>query len=636
MPESSRSRSHAAVPHRQEGTGGRFHDGLSALGTLLVWVLILTVPLIIVPTAVDTFRLPKRMLAEWLGLASLLAFCLAAALRRGGKGTVPWRSRAFLALAPMTVVATVGLLVTTHPEHVWEGLLDLWIGVACLVGWSLALVPDRLEKLLGGLSIPATLLAGFGILQFHDLYRPFAFTRGEEAARLGITSLGGNAGDLAAFLVLPVLVAQWRLAHRAGRGRRLLWAAVLLVCLYGLAVTQTLTALAAVLAGSALFWLMRLSFRRAVGAVAAAAVAAVLLVVVVTPLRDRVSSGMERLREGQINQVLSGRLDGWRTALWMLEEHPVLGVGQGAYRAEFATAKLALIDRGVPFYKRHVDPFFANAHNEILEAGAEWGILGWLALAWGLWVLVRAVRTAFGGAPPGPPGKGRENLAFATGALTALAVLAVGQFPFRLALVAFPSLLLLAWVFRAADERAPAAESTGEQSRPDSAKLRWLAWGGAAVLALALVGQSGRWADRIGASKRLRVVEAVTAQATSGGRRVPPRVLSGSVRLLRQAEQQAPADVAVRTALAGQALLAGEPHRAEELYERALALEPRPEIYLNLGRARLAAGDRSGAVDAFRDAVRLAPRLQRKVPQTMRGEIRRRAAPKRPARSGRS
>jgi len=632
----------------------------SGVGLVLVWVLILAVPVVLAPTAVDSFRLPKRMLGEWLGLASLLMFALSAALARGGSGAggdepeagalPPWRRGAFVAAAPLTLVATLGLLFSGHPEHVRAALPDLWIGIACLVGWSLALGSGRLERLLAGLAIPGALLAGLAILQFHDLYRPFAFTRGEETARLGVTSLAGNAGDLAAFLVLPVLIAQWRLAEQGAGGSRgsgsgkgwggaALWSGLLLLSLYGLAATQTLTALAAALAGSGLFWLLRLPRRRALAAAGTAAVLAVVLVVGVTPLRSRAAAGLEAVREGRINQAVSGRLDGWRAAWWMVEEHPVIGVGQGAYRAEFAPAKLALIERGVPFYRGHVDPFFINAHNDLLEAGAEWGILGWLALAWGLWALARAVRRGFGPRPDGgeadrpdgaAPGlrRRRSDRALAVGALAGLGVLALGQFPFRIALVAFPALLVMAWVFRRADERTPdeASEPTGAVSGRYG---RPLAWAVAVLLVVALVWQTGRWSDRLAASKRLRVVEAVTDRAVAAGGEVPSRVIGGSVRLLREAQRLDPSDVAIEAALAGQYLLAGTPLRAEEALRQALALEPRPEIYLNLGRVLLTNGDREAALEAFENAVHLAPRLLRKVPATLRPTVRRATWPKR-------
>lgn len=601
---------------KRSRTPRRPREPFTTVGYLLIWVAVLVMPAVVSPTTVDAFRLPKLLFAEWLGLASLAAFALSAAFTGAGPGEPsppPWRRRAVLAVAPLVLVATLGLATTGHPEHVRQALADLWIGAACLVGWSLALSSDRLSRLLGGLGVSGSLLALLGILQFHDLYRPFAFARGEEAGRLGVSSLAGNTGDLAAFLVLPVLVAQWRLAApSAGRRSRLVWGVVLAVCLYGLAVTQTLTALAAVLAGSVVLWGARLRPRRAAVAGGGAVVALIVVVLVVAPLRGRVVRAIDFLQEGRIDALVSGRFDGWQAALWMVGESPVLGVGHGAYRAEFARAKLDLLDRGAKLYPRHLDPFFANAHNELLEVGAEWGIVGWLALGWALWLLGRAVAR-------GAVQRSREDRGFALGALVAVLVLAVGQFPFRFALAAYPILLLGAWLFRVGAEESP--EPGPEWASPGRRRL--LALVVTAVLVLVLVGQTVRSKDRIDSSKRVRVVEVVTARAVSSSGEMPRQILGGNLRLLREARTLNPADVKVPAALATQHLLAGSPRRAVDVYEEAIALEARPELYLNLGRALLAVGERERAVEAFTDAVRLAPRLRNQVPSTVRRDVRR-------------
>jgi tetratricopeptide (TPR) repeat protein len=53
----------------------------------------------------------------------------------------------------------------------------------------------------------------------------------------------------------------------------------------------------------------------------------------------------------------------------------------------------------------------------------------------------------------------------------------------------------------------------------------------------------------------------------------------------------------------------GEPEVAVEAHRRALTLRPSPEAFVHLGNALRSAGDRVGAVDAFRAAIGLDPRL---------------------------
>ncbi|MFL6290294.1 MAG: O-antigen ligase family protein [Thermoanaerobaculia bacterium] len=412
----------------------------STLGEVFVWALLIVSPFLIV-AGKESFRLPKLLVGEWLGLASVL--CLAWNLRAAGLRNA-WRLPAVRAVVPALLVATVGIWTTAHPLQVREALFDLWIGAACLVGWSAGLERERLERLLRGLIWPAAALALVGILQFHHLWEPLRLAGIQYDPRLGITSFAGNPGDLSSYLVLPSLVAI-RTLFQPRRGRWLTGVALAL-CVYGLALTQTLASLAAVIAGAVVLALLELPRRKVLAGLAAAAVVAAVLVLAVAPLRVRVAGKLRGLAQGDLNEVLTGRLDGWRAALWMMGEHPLAGVGHGAYLPEYMPAKLALLDRGVEFLPGQRTPVFSNAHNEFLEAGAEWGIPGLLALAWGLWVVFCAARA-----------RGQNDRALAWSGLAALAVLSLAYFPLRVALVAFPALLFLAWVLRPEPEEEPAA-----------------------------------------------------------------------------------------------------------------------------------------------------------------------------------
>jgi O-antigen ligase len=409
----------------------------------VLWLLVVLPPVLPPAFAKEAFRLPKLMLSEWLGLASLLPL----AFRLRAVAEVRWRNlllvRALAAVAPLLAVATVSLLTTHHPLHVREALADLWIGAACLAGWSAGLSRQRLLRLLTFLLVPATALALLGILQFHGLYQPFRFEGRAQAGRLAVTSLAGNPGDLGAYLVLPCLVAQWTLVRElAGRRRGALLAAAgaaLALCLYAMAATQTISALASVAAGSLLLWALLAPRRLLVPAAASALGLAAVLVLAVSPLRARVVEKAAELGRGDWNSVLSGRLDPWRAAALMLAEHPLTGVGQGGFQAEFVPAKLTLLDRGMKSFIGTVEASFENAHNEVLDVGADLGVPGLLALGWGIWVLFGALRRL-------SALRDRPEVALAWGGTAALALLSLFQFPFRVALVAFPALLFLAWV----------------------------------------------------------------------------------------------------------------------------------------------------------------------------------------------
>jgi O-antigen ligase len=423
---------------------------------LAVWLVVLVPPFLLALDGKEVFRLPKLMASEWLALASLFCFAWRLLTVDTVRLADVWRRPALRALLPLLALATLSLWTTAHPLHAREGLIDLWIGAAALVGWSLALPAARQEAALRILLLPAAALALFGILQYFGLFQPLQLIGISYDRRLAMTSTAGNPGDLAAYLVLPCLIAQWMLARRQ---KPWIVVAALAVCVGALAMTQTLAALVAVAVGSLVLWTLILPRRQAARVLGGGAVVALVLVLAVAPLRQRVAAKIGQARQGDWNMVLTGRLDGWRAATWMLREHPWTGVGHGAFRPEFVAAKLALLDRGAQFDAQQLQPVFANAHNEYLEAAADLGVPGLLALGWALWVLGRAVyRRAVPAEASGSPSSDASDRAFAIAGAVALAVLSLAYFPFRIALIGYPALLFLAWVFQRADLDAEDAE----------------------------------------------------------------------------------------------------------------------------------------------------------------------------------
>jgi len=410
-------------------------------GAILVALLILGVPVLVMPSARESFDLPKLVVAQGLGLASLVVL----SLKLLSQGRIaPWRVPAIQATAPIVAVAAIGWFFSSHRVLAGQGLTALAIGAACLVGWSAGIRGRKLHGLLTFLLVPAVILAMVALLQALKIFQPFAFA-GPIGGRMAVTSLAGNVGALGAFLVLPVLVSQVGL--QAARRWSLRWwgfLAVAAVSVAGLSSTQTLTPLIAAGGGSVLIWYFLLSRRRWFAMVATVLVLGALLVAGIAPLRSRAVQKWQALRSGNVNALLTGRLDGWRAALWMIERHPLLGVGEGAFVTEFVPAKLDLLDEGVQFDVYQTTPVFSHAHDEFLEVGAELGLLGLAALAWGLFVLTRtAVRAS---------GAGAAQRALLWGGLLALMLISLADFPFREALVGYPAVLFLAWVFRSAAE----------------------------------------------------------------------------------------------------------------------------------------------------------------------------------------
>lgn len=141
---------------------------------------------------------------------------------------------------------------------------------------------------------------------------------------------------------------------------------------------------------------------------------------------------------------------------------------------------------------------------------------------------------------------------------------------------------------------------------------RWLGLLATALVLAALFAQTSRGRALVGANRRLRAVEVTSLAAARQGRRADPLLLA-NLSVLREAERMDPADVALRVARGSVYFLLGRMEQAVSSYEDALRLEPRPEIYFNIGRAKVALGDRGAADTAFARAIRIDPRLAKEL-----------------------
>ncbi len=149
--------------------------------------------------------------------------------------------------------------------------------------------------------------------------------------------------------------------------------------------------------------------------------------------------------------------------------------------------------------------------------------------------------------------------------------------------------------------------------KPSSRPAGWPYWLVLALLIAGLAGQLRLTVTRLGASRALSQVELRSKAALAAGR--SSRLLfAENLQILRRAARLDPLEPGVPIARGAQHLVLGSAEAAEEAYTDALRLEPRPEIYLNLGRAQLLAGTREAARQSFATAVTLDPNLAPYVP----------------------
>ena len=119
------------------------------------------------------------------------------------------------------------------------------------------------------------------------------------------------------------------------------------------------------------------------------------------------------------------------------------------------------------------------------------------------------------------------------------------------------------------------------------------------VLKAQIARQYPRLASRAGiAGEEARVIENIRDDA----------------RLLEDALRKTPTDVDLYMELAAFYQLLSRFHDAVHMYEEALRFDRRPEIYVNLAEAQLAAGDIRAATESYANAVAFAPEEAAFVP----------------------
>lgn len=594
-----------------------------------VILLLAVAPLVYSGELRDGFRLPKLLLSENLALLSLLLLAVDALLRPtavAGEGALRWlrrvaRAPAVLALGPLWVVSGLTLLVSGGGAGGWRVWWSSTIAFVAVVVWGRAF--PRADRLLRWTVAAASVLTAVLFLQ--------AFTGADPLGvgaygRVRLGALIGNTGELGAYLVLPALVslgaalAVWR--DHEPPTRSLAWCLGALAFGVGVALTRTLAAMAALAAGLVAFAILAaVAQRRARGGtgsfrlpwwrLAGGAALALVALVVLTPVELRVERKLAEIRHGDLNRVLTGRLDGWRTGVSMAREEPLLGVGWGRYGEHFTPVKERLMESGVTFFVGHArgQSTFDHAHGELFEVLGEAGALGLLATLWGLGVVAWGARRRWREEP--------ARAAVGISLLASTSVLGLAYFPLRLASTGYPVVVLLAWIL-APSEVAGARDSGSPASgRGSAGSSRRLALPLVVLAALALLVHGRSTLQRLEANRILRAAETEASTMVSM-QRASPVLLRRHRDRLEGALALDPADPRIPLALGSLALLEGSPTRAERWYRRSLEIERRPETLLNLGRSLALQERHEEAQRVFDRVLALDRYLGRQVPERYR------------------
>ncbi len=623
----SKRRSPSGPSKKRPGKTSSPHSrSLSLLGWLLggAWLFILLYYDI---RAEEHFRTPKLILSNVLALLSLAWLCLAAAEKKHWlpkTQQIDWktaiRQPAVLLGIALFSAASLSWIASEHTAYIRRAAPSFLIGISCLVGWSLLLSDEQHRRLFALMAKVAALASSLILLSHWGILNPASQSEiqiyQEEAQLFDRTWFLyiGSGLDLGAFLLLPLLYTQWQIRQTAGE-KRIFWILALLPQLECLRSAGAYSSILAIFLASITLWvglLMNgallkrgwtkdLPKKRVLWAVG---LVSMTLLLVVGSLYRTQTLGRQVLKlvssdqptTLMVNRLTSGRVEGWLAGYRMWQEHPITGVGLGAYAAEFGEMKLAYQAEGSDWFLRLGAPYFDHSHNEFFQVLAELGGFGILVLLAALVLLILRLRQR---KTEGTPG---EDRAFHWAGCTGFFFLSIFGFPFHVAVGAYPALLLVSWILHRDAAPEPDLEEREAAVSPWGRRIATVC---SILLLTTTVFYVQEGVRRWQASRTLKEVVFITSilNQIKPDQRVP--ILRSYLVKLENAHTLDPVDAHILIARAGIYMLLNRPEEAVETYLLAEDLEPRATVYANLGRAYDMLDRHDEAVEAYIKAVRL-------------------------------
>ncbi|HYM61679.1 MAG TPA: O-antigen ligase family protein [Thermoanaerobaculia bacterium] len=340
--------------------------------TLLMLVLAgaFAIPLVFVRDPIDMFRLPKALFlraeAIMIVTATIAAWILGAPLPR-----LKPRDPRLLTLLGVFGGLIVLTITSTNRALSMESLATA--AATAIVFFATVSAARRHGPILLAVSlVAATANAVLAVLEETDIWMPFG-VQSTLPHHLQSTALAGNPNEIGGYLGAATLACIAAISMRRSR-----W---FLACAAPLALalvaSQTLTALIA-FPVACIAMIAVTSWKKAITAAAAAVAIGVVAFTLIAPLRERAVNIERWLRAGEYNTIFTERLTAFVAAWSMFTDHPVTGVGPGAFAWQYYDYKIRAEERFPSLrnaYNRGVN--FGEVHNDHLQVLAETGIGGY-------------------------------------------------------------------------------------------------------------------------------------------------------------------------------------------------------------------------------------------------------------------
>ena len=617
----SRANRAVALDAAPATTVGAPADAVAGIARAALIVAVIGAGLAVDPFADAAFDAPKRLVVligvavaaiAWLAAIVVSSTATAPPLLRHWR-TLPMASRVSVSLAIAAAVAVlVSALASPYPAVAWPTLRVMALGALLLViGASRLLDAPHGARFAVIAAVVIAINAAISLMQAAGWTLPLPTA--QIGGRFPTGALLGNEGYVAlASAVMGAGSVAVALHVRSSRTRVAAIAAILLA-VATIAVNRQATAAIALAAAVVVIVAIRSRLRWMLWS-AAVAVALALITITVPAIRDITWNAGSPTRPIERYQSLTTyRLGAWIAALDMIGARPLAGSGPGSYAVESTVRRL---DAEIRLRERMVQPVvatFVRAHNDYLQLAAESGLLA-LALVVGAlgFTIVASFRVVAAATPAMDPRVDAER-AVLLAVTTTVAVAAIAWFPMHIPLTAMLALLACGRLWRLGICPAD-VDRIGESRSARAVAI-------AGVIAIVVVA----WPEfpRYRAERLLAEANARIESMFRG--RVPPsdaqRVAGEADRLAVRAGASLSDDPRPWLASGIARLIERRPQQALEALQHARSLGERPEVTINIGRARGVGGDAAGAHRAFVRTAWINPAAVATLPAALRRQV---------------
>lgn len=393
----------------------------------------LVIPIIGDPRGADVFRETKLAVLRAsgllvLGLAGVYALLASRQLPR-----LRWKTPDVLLTLAFCAWSVITLLTSTYP------LVSLYTVITILAAAALFLAARATapSRRIAWAYVPlagSVINAIFLTLQVTNVWNPLkpaGAPRMAPSERIvySHSALLGNPNDVGVVLLTAFVLAVSLAFVDRHKLRRIGAIFAALVILTGIVLSRNMTSIAAMLVALVVLAFL-IDARKAFAAAVVVVIAGFIGYQQYDQLRWRIEIARTAFLERRFDDFLSGRLTAFISAAMMFKDHPITGVGPGAFAPNYLPYKICVEQKYAKIVTRAAGTNFGETHNDHLQTLAETGLPGYAMMLGGLALLaVPSFRRKRSSLTP------ERELARVLGLPLAasLAVLAIAQFPLHLA-----------------------------------------------------------------------------------------------------------------------------------------------------------------------------------------------------------